>query len=200
MPETQERLLALEAQVAALLERLTALEARIPPEGSSLPSPHKFTMTTFSQPGQRQPHEANAVQGTLMYAGFAQIAGKPYQIQRQQQVAPLFEMAPEALAQVFAALASPHRVIILRLLCQGPRTSQQLQEALGMSSAGQLYHHLKELLAVGLIVQRGRSDYSIDPDKVITICIALMVASHFLRAYEREEPPSDQGTEGHEQT
>jgi predicted transcriptional regulator len=89
---------------------------------------------------------------------------------------PIFAASPEMLAQLFAALANAHRVIILRTLYEGPRTSQQLQELLGMTSAGQLYHHLKELLATGLILQRGRSAYTIEPTKVVPICLALMMA------------------------
>lgn len=200
MSDSVDRFAALEEQIAALQARIAALEARIPHDAQSLVTSQHDLVTTISMHGQplRQDEaDESTVQGTLMYAGFARIAGQPYQIQRQQLVAPLFDLAPDALAHVFAALASPHRIIILRLLCQGPRTSQQLQELLGMSSAGQLYHHLKELLAAGLIVQRGRSHYGVDPAKVITICIALMVAAHFVRAELAEEPPVDEQAEGH---
>ena len=49
-----------------------------------------------------------------------------------------------------------------------------------MSSPGQLYHHLKELLAAGLIVQQGRSGYAIAPRSVIALSMALMAASDLL--------------------
>lgn len=49
-----------------------------------------------------------------------------------------------------------------------------------MSSPGQLYHHLKELLAAGLIVQQGRSGYAIAPRSVIALCMALMAALDLL--------------------
>lgn len=208
MTDIQDRLTALEERIAVLQARVTALEERLPQDASALPSALNLIQTAFLQQRQQQglrgPQGERAAQGTLTYGGVAQIAGKPYQMQRQQSLASLFETAPETLAQVFAALASPHRIIILRLLCQEQRTSQQLQELLGMSSAGQLYHHLKELLTAGLIVQRERSVYSIDPAKVITICVALMVASNLTFADHAENPrpdpahPTDQATGGSE--
>src|SRR5581483_5200279 len=121
--------------------------------------------------------QAGAIQGTLSYAGAIQLAGRPFRFQQRLPAQSLFEVAPDLLAQIFSALASPHRVIILRTLCERPCTAQQLQEVLGMGSAGQLYHHLKELLAAGLITQRERSSaYTIEPAKVIPVCAALMVA------------------------
>lgn len=92
--------------------------------------------------------------------------------------------------QVFAALANPHRVIILRLLCEGPRTALQLQESLEMGSVGQLYHHLKELGTAGLITQRGRGTYTIDPEKMIPICLALMAAFRLAHVQQGAEPPA----------
>jgi DNA-binding transcriptional ArsR family regulator len=117
------------------------------------------------------------LRGALTYTGFAQFAEKRYLVRREAPLPALFAADPAPLAQLFAALASPHRLIVLRTLCAGPRTSQQLQEVLGMSSPGQLYHHLKELLAAGLIVQQGRSGYAIAPRSVIALCMALMAAS-----------------------
>jgi ArsR family transcriptional regulator, arsenate/arsenite/antimonite-responsive transcriptional repressor len=200
MAESTDRFAALEEQIVALEERLAALEKRLPQEATALPFPQNFFMTATFPQGQRPSQGEHSVQGMLTYGGAVQFAGKPQQIQRQQLLAPLFEMSPEVLAQVFAALANPHRIIILRLLYQGSRTSQQLQEALGMSSAGQLYHHLKELLALGLIVQHSRSAYSLDPAKVITICVALMVAAHLTIPGRGQGPTPAQDASEQERT
>lgn len=182
MADSTDRLSVLEGQVAALRAQVTALvEERAQQEAALGP----VLLKTLSASGDlrqshRQPLEAQPIDGTLTYAGEVQFAGKQQRTEQVQDVAPLFEIAPYILASVFAALASPHRIVLLRSLFHGPRTRQQLADVLGMNSTGQLYHHLKELLAVGLVVQRGRSLYSINPVKVIPIGIALMAASHLM--------------------
>jgi hypothetical protein len=170
MPDPQDRLTALEEQVADLRTRLKALE-----EGLSLAAPN-LPMLPPLPAGRESFQEEGALQGTLSGEGSIQFAERRLQWRQSLTLQPIFAASPEVLAQLFAALSNSHRVIILRTLCEGPRTSQQLQELLGMGSAGQLYHHLKELLATGLILQRGRSAYTIEPTKVVPVCLALMMA------------------------
>lgn len=174
MPEPEDRLIALEKQVADLRTRLTVLEERLPrPPMPGLPA---LPPLPASPTNQESLEEREGLQGMLSCEGSVQFAEQDVRWRQRQALQSIFAASPEALAQLFAALSSPHRIIILRTLCEGPRTSQQLQELLGMGSAGQLYHHLKELLAAGLILQRGRSAYTIEPTKVIPVCIALMMA------------------------
>lgn len=179
MPDPQDRLAALEEEMAALRTRLAALEEQMSSFGQGGTTGALFQARGSALPPDREPQAAQTglVQGTLSYSGDIQLGEHPLRFRQTLAVQSLFEAAPDLLAQLFAALASPHRVIILRTLCERPCTAQQLQEVLGMGSAGQLYHHLKELLAVGLITQRERSSaYTIDPAKVIPVCAALMVA------------------------
>ena len=85
-------------------------------------------------------------------------------------------MEPEQLAELFAALGSPARLLIVRALLDGPLSAQQLQERLGVGSPGQLYHHLKALLAAGVIEQRERSLYNVPPRNVVPLLAALAIA------------------------
>jgi DNA-binding transcriptional ArsR family regulator len=179
MADSQDRLTALEEQMAVLRNRLTALEEQMAASASAgVPTASFQARTAVSPPDSEAPtSQTGTIQGTLSYAGTIRLAGRPFRFQQRLPAQSLFEVAPDLLAQIFAALSSPHRVIILRTLCEKPCTAQQLQEILGMGSAGQLYHHLKELLAAGFITQRERSSaYTIEPAKVIPICAALMVA------------------------
>ena len=179
MADQQDRLAALEEQVTVLRDRLTAVEEQLSAAVSAGAPMTSFLARTAVSPNDREAptSQQGTIQGTLSYAGTIQLAGRPFHFQQRLPARSLFEAAPDLLAQLFAALASPHRVIILRTLCEKPCTAQQLQEVLGMGSAGQLYHHLKELLAAGLITQRERSSaYTIEPAKVIPICAALLVA------------------------
>lgn len=179
MADLQDRLAALEEQVAVFRARLTALEEHISSTPSAGSSQALFQARTpaLTRDQESQTSQPRTIQGTLNYAGTLQLAGQPFRFQQRLSAQSLFQAPPELLATIFAALSSPHRVIILRTLCERSCTAQQLQEVLGMGSAGQLYHHLKELMAVGLITQRERSSaYTIEPAKVIPICAALMVA------------------------
>ena len=191
MADPQDRLTALEEQVAVLRDRLTALEEQMASAVSAGASTTSFQARGFASPpdSEASTSQTRAIQGTLSYAGAIQLTGRPFQFQQRLPAQTLFEAAPEQLAQIFAALSSPHRVIILRTLCERACTAQQLQEVLGMGSAGQLYHHLKELVAAGLITQRERSSaYTIEPTKVIPICAALMVAFSLATFLRRSEP------------
>jgi DNA-binding transcriptional ArsR family regulator len=197
MADSQDRLAALEEQVAVLRDRLTALEEQMTSAVSAGASTTSFQTRGFVPPNSEASiSQARAIQGVLSYAGAIQLTGRPFQFQQRLPAQTLFEAAPEQLAQIFAALSSPHRVIILRTLCERACTAQQLQEVLGMGSAGQLYHHLKELVAAGLITQRERSSaYTIEPTKVIPICAALMVAFSLATFFRGSEPSisPDQG-------
>jgi ArsR family transcriptional regulator len=182
MSTDEERVLALEQDIASLKERMTALEAArntspVPP-APSIPSTD-FGTLHLMQSRQGSPYEQDGKSGAVIYAGAAHIAGRKYGWQMERPVPgllQLLESEPELLAHTFAALGSPLRLALLRELLQEPKTSQQLQEALNISSAGQLYHHLKELLAVGLIEQKSRNLYALPIRNVIPF-LALLAAA-----------------------
>lgn len=196
MDDSPHGLTPVEQQIADLQARVAALEARFPPPSANAAEPPSLPSGELASLGHQHdgsPLQEGTPQGELLYAGVLEVARKRYQRQRRQPISAAFEAPAQPLAQLFAALASPHRVILLRTLCQGPRSSQALQELLGMSSAGQLYHHLNELLAVGLIVQHGRRDYDIAPSQQPLICLVLALASDLMTEKQREEaPPPDQ--------
>jgi hypothetical protein len=176
MSDLEDRLIALEKQVVDLQMRLTVIERKSPRPVPGLPPLPTLPALPSSSVDHEPLQEREMLQGVLSCEGSVQFAEQDVHWRQRLALQSIFAASPELLAQLFAALSSPHRVIILRTLCEGPRTSQQLQELLGMGSAGQLYHHLKELLTTGLILQRGRSAYTIEPTKVIPVCIALMMA------------------------
>lgn len=204
MPDPQDRLHTLEEQMAAFHTRLTALEEQVSSQRQE-EAASPFPQASGPSSHELHPPQTGTLQGTLRYAGSIQIGERPFRFQQTLTIASIFEAAPEVFAQIFAALASPHRIIILRTLCERACTAQQLQEVLGMGSSGQLYHHLKELMAAGLITQRERSSaYTIDPAKVIPICAALSVAfslaTFFQGTGQSVSPSQSQGDDPAEHT
>jgi hypothetical protein len=97
----------------------------------------------------------------------------------------------DSVARVFTALGSPARITLLRALLNGPRSSQELRRELDDPSAGQLYHHLRELLAAGLVVQPARSVYAIPRGNQVDLCIQIAVAANLTSYSNRFPPPAD---------
>ena len=190
MRDPQERLAELEALVAELRTRLLAVEERLSPSPAG-----GAPRATFLQKAASQAEEGDSAgsatpspSGELSLSGSVQVGDQSYRLRIRESTRPFFEAAPKQLAQLFTALGSPHRIIIMRTLCEGPRTALQLQEALGMSSVGQLYHHLRELVAVGLVTQQPRSAYTIAPAKLMWIYLILAVGYHLMPAHLGDLP------------
>ncbi|HEV8635716.1 MAG TPA: helix-turn-helix domain-containing protein [Chloroflexota bacterium] len=164
-----DRVARLEQQMAAVLHRLGALGVE----------PAELGLGTSLGGGRRE--EAN-VQGTLAISGSIRLGERRFMIQHRGNLSEALETEPEVVARVFAALGSPFRVRLLCALLEGPRTSHELQTELDVGPVGQLYHHLKELLAAGLIAQRRRGVYAIREEIVMPICMAFVVAPRLASA------------------
>lgn len=83
----------------------------------------------------------------------------------------------EPRTAVLAALGHPARVRIVRTLLRGPSTTAELQEAAGLASTGQLYHHLRSLTHCGLVEQDGRGSYRVGARTVVPALILLTAAA-----------------------
>jgi DNA-binding HxlR family transcriptional regulator len=194
MDDEGERVTHLEQQLEAVLRRLEALETE-PVE----PMPAE----PAERPAERSAGEGT-VQGTLAYSGVLRSGGQRYKIQREEDLSKALQVDPVPVARAFAALGSPFRILLLRALLQGPRTSQELQTELDVGPVGQLYHHLKELLAAGLVVQRKRSVYAIREDKVLPVCMVVVAALRLVLdqpavpqgAHTTEEADQDEPDQG----
>ncbi|GAA4614021.1 helix-turn-helix domain-containing protein [Saccharopolyspora hordei] len=115
--------------------------------------------------------------------GVVQYQGKlvePAELEWQIQVDPAGVLAlPDGpRTDVLAALGHPARAAIVRLLAgSGPQHTAALQEAAGLSSTGQLYHHLKSLTGCGLVEQDGRGTYRLRAQATIPALVLLTAAA-----------------------
>lgn len=199
MRDPQDRLTDLEELVADLRARLVALEGRT---STSVVqgAPSETFLQRAAPPAESDTtlHPTPSPYGELSLSGSVQVGDQSYRLRIRERTQPFFDAPPEQLAQLFAGLGSPHRIVILRTLCEGPHTALQLQEVLGMASVGQLYHHLKELVAIGLVTQQRRSAYAIAPAKIMWIYLILMVGYHLMPPDLGDlpaAPPADQAGE-----
>jgi len=77
------------------------------------------------------------------------------------------DWAPEA--EPIAALAHPVRLALLREVLKGARSVSALASLPGLGTSGQLYHHLKPLLAEGWLQPAGRGRYEVPNDRVLPL-------------------------------
>jgi DNA gyrase subunit B len=77
-----------------------------------------------------------------------------------------------ALEKVLASIGNSQRLAILLALLKNPMTVVQLIEALGANSTGQIYHHLKPLVAAN-IIQEEKGVYALIPHRVQGIIMLL---------------------------
>jgi DNA-binding transcriptional ArsR family regulator len=79
-------------------------------------------------------------------------------------------------ARALAALGSRARLDIVAELLAGPVSRQELQARIDQSSAGRLSHHLRELLAAGLVEQPRRGLYQVPLHRVVPLPTLLCCA------------------------
>ena len=78
----------------------------------------------------------------------------------------IFAVPLDGSVRVLAALASLPRLALYRAVLDHPATSAELMKAASLNTTGQLYHHLRELIAAGLIAQEGRDRYALVPERL----------------------------------
>jgi DNA-binding transcriptional ArsR family regulator len=182
------RLARLERLLEQVSSRLTALEQGEP----AAPPPGRPAALTGSGPGEAGlPAGPGGETAELTYAGRGWFGPNRVRIRVRAGLSDVLQADAEPIAKIFAALASPARVTLLRALLNGPRTSQQLRGDLDDASVGQLYHHLKELLAAGLVIQPGRSLYAVPRGSEVAICVQILAAAQLMpvgRPYPVAEP------------
>jgi DNA-binding transcriptional ArsR family regulator len=71
----------------------------------------------------------------------------------------LVENPDHKVAQVLSVLGSEHRLAILRLILDGPKTAAEVVAALGFRTTGQAYHHIHELERAGYVKQSDGGRY-----------------------------------------
>jgi DNA-binding transcriptional ArsR family regulator len=82
----------------------------------------------------------------------------------------------ERSAVLFGAMASPSRLRIVVELIGGEVTTAELARRLDQPSTGQMFHHLKELLAAGVIYQPVRGTYAIRREHAVPVLTMLCAA------------------------
>ncbi|MGW3567771.1 ArsR/SmtB family transcription factor [Streptomyces sp. NPDC000941] len=153
---------SLERRLAALEERVSRLEAEPQTQRDEMFWALEGLRRRLTGPGQ------------VLFTGALNLpTGERYEWQQGAETDRLLEADwPEGAAPL-AALGHPVRLTLLRAVLCGTRSAAELQEAAGLHTTGQLYHHLKQLTATGWLQAEGRGHYQVPAGKVVPLLVVL---------------------------
>jgi DNA-binding transcriptional ArsR family regulator len=143
--------------VADLAERVARLEAREP-------QPLQTVLDRTLEPPE---------QGRVVYSGLGPWADHAVVWQMERAWDDIVDHQPESIARTFAALSNPVRVRIIGALVDGPAPTAALAERIDAGTSGQLFHHLRDLLAAGLVHQPQRGIYALRAQHVLPLLAAM---------------------------
>ncbi|MEV4280778.1 ArsR/SmtB family transcription factor [Actinoplanes xinjiangensis] len=75
-----------------------------------------------------------------------------------------------------AALAHPARIRLLQRILHGAGTAAELTQVDGIGTSGQVYHHLRQLVAAGWLHTRGGGRYEVPAARVVPLLTLLLGA------------------------
>ncbi|MHB8059652.1 MAG: ArsR/SmtB family transcription factor [Gaiellaceae bacterium] len=173
---------------AELRQTISDLKARVEAlEGAPVPreKPRQSlgpNLELLESLGRLVDDAGDGITGAITYAGVLQLDDHRVAYQRIHSVDELPSPEDSRANQIIAALASPNRLRILRELLGGCLQSSDLQARFDEPTAGGLYHHLRELLAAGLVTQPRRSQYEIAPTAIVPLLTILACSADLANA------------------
>lgn len=162
----------LRARLDALESRVRALEA---PRGEAgTPPPASGSDTFWALDGLRARAEAP---GGVLYTGSVDLPdGGHVDWQYGLTTDDVLGRDWAASAPVLAALGHPVRLTLLRAVVHGTRTVAEMAELEGVGTTGQVYHHVRQLVAAGwLHTLHGR--YAVPVERVVPLLTVLAIAA-----------------------
>jgi hypothetical protein len=176
----------MEADNAELTQRLAKLERRIELlERDSTPEPQ--------DPGTGHERDRNdkfwalngltarlrAGAGAVLFTGVVPLpTGEEYTWQQRQSIDVLLRSDWSELSPVIAALGHRVRLQLLHLVLTGTRSVAELQADDRLGTSGQLYHHLRQLVAAGWLQQTSKGRYEVPAGRVVPLLVLLATVEH----------------------
>lgn len=168
-----------EARVAALERRLAAVEKSVGLTGSggrrkkAKAKVGRELLRSLSESASK-PREGRS--GEVVYGGSCRLGEAEYLYAREHRLEDVLAVDREGAGRVLASLGNPARLELVLALLEAPRSAQELGALLSEGSTGQLYHHLRELQSVGLLLQPKRGVYGLAPNAAVPLLVVLAAA------------------------
>lgn len=80
-------------------------------------------------------------------------------------------------ADALGALGHPLRLRLIQAVLNGASTTAELGETEGLGTTGQLYHHLRQLVAAGWLSATGRGRYEVPAGRVVPLLVTIAAAN-----------------------
>ncbi|GAA1158138.1 helix-turn-helix domain-containing protein [Nesterenkonia sandarakina] len=161
-----------------LAERLTQVEERL----AALESSESAGLTSSSTDhhevfwaleGLKQRVQDGS--GAVLMTGAATVPkGEHVQWQMQSSVQEMFETDFGSRAESLSALAHPVRLQLLQRLLTDASSVEEIREAGDFGTTGQVYHHLRQLVAAGWVASRGSGRYEVPPARIVPLLVILL--------------------------
>ncbi|TNY37353.1 helix-turn-helix domain-containing protein [Thermomonospora catenispora] len=162
---------SLAERVARLEARVAALEGARPDAGRPAPRSEAF----WALEGLRE--RADEPGGRVLFAGSVTLpGGERCEWQQEFTAEHLLERDWSENAAAVAALGHPIRLLLLREILHGARSVAELGAHERLGTSGQLYHHLRQLVAAGWLRTTARGHYAVPPERVVPLLVILAAA------------------------
>jgi hypothetical protein len=171
---------------AASLEELTARVAGLEGRVAALEVPDRSPEKHPGSPAEADQERFWALEGlrsrsgsrgAVLFTGLVDLPGAPrYEWQQSADLEALVDRDWNDLADPLAAIGHPVRLQLLHEVLSGHQTSSELGDTEGLGTSGQLYHHLRHLVAAGWLRSMGRGRYEVPPTRIIPLLVILAAA------------------------
>lgn len=177
-PRTAVAATDLAARLDELARRVSQLEGK-PAKSARKPAPTAVAnddlISLLERRATEVPADRRGRAGVIAYGGSIGVGRAEYLWGVERAFADVADTDLEAAAHVLAMLGNPQRLRILVALVEQPRTAAELQKIIASKSPGPLYHHLRDLLALGVVAQQDRR-YVVPARHVVPLLAALALA------------------------
>ncbi|WP_456788284.1 winged helix-turn-helix domain-containing protein [Cellulomonas sp. P5_C5] len=161
--------MATDSRLAALEQRVADLENLIqrPVERAAVPDPEVFWALAGLQERVGEP-------GAVLLTGAVTLPDG--RVARWQEAAGTDELLGgdwSDQADAFAALGHPVRLRLLGRVLSGVGTANDLLDTEGVGTSGQVYHHLRQLVAAGWLRAVGGGRYEVPVARVVPLLVLM---------------------------
>lgn len=112
--------------------------------------------------------------GGVVFAGEVDLPGGEHvEWQWGRPTTPLLDDDWPGGAEALSALGHPVRLLLLREVLRGTRSAADLAAHEDLGTSGQVYHHLRQLVAAGWLRQRARGEYVVPAERVVPLLVVV---------------------------
>ncbi|HEX5493092.1 MAG TPA: ArsR family transcriptional regulator [Mycobacteriales bacterium] len=116
--------------------------------------------------------------GAVVFTGSVRLpTGEHLEWQQGTETDALLEDDWTVRTDVLAALGHPARLLLLREVLRGMRTAAELGSVEGLGTSGQVYHHVRQLVAAGWLRSAGRGRFEVPAARVVPLLVVIATAA-----------------------